>query len=292
MRVAFYGGSFDPPHIGHEMVVEKALKNLDIKTLFITPTWLNPFKNKFFAPPEIRLKWVDKLWGKQKRVKICKYELKNKKPTTTYETICYLFEKYSITKCYLIIGADNLKDLKKWSNFELLEKKVEFVVASRDGIKIPKNLKKLEINANISSSILRNTFQKKFIPSKIFKSVEKFYKGKYMQENLQTIIDFLDSKKAENIQVFDMKGRDYFTDHVIIATTMNERHSSSLLEDLKPILKSINEKCLHLEASGDWAILDLGDTLIHLMSSEFRAKYNIESFLNEFEKIRQNNNLS
>lgn len=290
MIVAIYGGSFDPPHLGHEMVVKEALKSLDIETLFIIPAWLSPFKKKFFAPPKLRLEWIKTLWGDEKGVKICQNELKNQRPTTTYETVCYLHELYDITKCYLIIGADNVKDLERWGNFEELEKMVEFVVATRKDIKIPKNLKKLKINANISSSNLRNTLQKKFISPKIFKSVEKFYQkneGEKMKENLQAIIDLLDSKKAENIQVFNMKDKDYFTDNVIIATTMGERHSNALLDDLKPVLNSINEKCLHVDASGDWAVLDLGDTIIHLMSSEYRAKYNIENFLGDFEKMRE-----
>ncbi len=289
MTIAIYGGSFDPPHIGHEMIVKKALKSLDIKTLFIVPTWLNPFKKSFFAPPNLRLKWIEKIWENEKRVKICTYELENKRATSTYETLCFLEKKYLITKCYLIIGADNLKNLEKWANFELLNKKVEFVIASRDDIKIPNNLKKLQINANISSTILRDTLQEKFISTKIFKSVEKFYKGKKLEKNIQTIIDLIDSKKGENIQVFDMKDKDYFVDSVIIATTMGERHSNALLDDLKPVLKSINEECLHVENSGDWAVLDLGDKLIHLMSNEYRAKYNLESFLSDFEKLREEN---
>ncbi len=287
MIVAIYGGSFDPPHIGHEMIVKKALACLDIDRLFIVPTWLNPFKKNFFAPPHVRIKWVKRLWQENKKIQICTYEIDNKKPTSTYESVKYLKQNFNIEKCYLIIGADNLKNLDKWSNFELLRKEVEFVIASRDDIKIPENLKKLQINANISSTNLRDTLQKKFISPKIFKSVQKFYKRKKMQEKIEAIVNLLDSKKGENIQVFDMKDKDYFVDSVIIATTMGERHSNALLDDLKPVLKSINEKCLHEENSGDWAVLDLGDILIHLMSNEYRAKYNLESFLSEFEKHRE-----
>ena len=50
MNVAIYGGSFDPPHIGHEEIIKQALKTLDIEQLFVVPTYLNPFKNRFFAP--------------------------------------------------------------------------------------------------------------------------------------------------------------------------------------------------------------------------------------------------
>ncbi len=179
INIAVYGGSFDPSHKGHEKVVKKALKALDINKLFIIPTYINPFKKSFFAPPKLRLKWVKKLWGKNDEIEICEYEIKNKKPTPTYETILYLYEKYNINKCYLIIGADNLKNLKNWHEYKELKKLVTFVIASRDDEKIPKNLKKLKINVNISSTNLREQPNKKFISKKIFKSVSKFYnKGK------------------------------------------------------------------------------------------------------------------
>lgn len=176
MRVAVFGGSFDPPHIGHDMIVKKALSSLDIELLFITPTWLNPFKQGFFAPPKQRLKWVKALWQDLEKVQICEFELDSKRPTPTIETINYLYANFPIKKCFLIVGADNLQSLEKWQNYEELRKKVEIVVALRDGIKIPQSLKKLQINANISSSKLRENLDFKSISPKILGSVREFYK--------------------------------------------------------------------------------------------------------------------
>lgn len=289
MKIAIYGGSFDPPHFGHEQIVKTALKQLDIDTLYIVLAWLNPFKKSFFAPPWLRLFWVKTLWENVQKVQICTYELENQRPTSTYETILHLFESLHVSKCYVIVGADNVSGLKKWANYEKLSQMVEFVVASRDNIKIPKNLKKLQINANISSSNLRQTLQQNFISDLIFKSVKQFYEGEKMQDSIQAIVSLLDSKKAENIQVFDMRGKDYLVDDVIIATTMNERHSNSLIDELNPVLKTLNEQCLHVDSSGEWAVLDLGNTLIHLMSGEYRSKYNIEAFLSDFEKLKEQN---
>ncbi len=284
INIAIFGGSFDPPHLGHCEIIKEALKSLDIDKLFIIPAFLNPFKKNFFAPPELRLKWLKKLYEDNEKIQICQYEINNSKPTPTYESVEHLHVNYNIKKCYLIIGADNLEKLTSWYNYELLKQKVEFVVASRDELHVGKDLKKLQINVNISSTVLRNRVQEEFIPKEIFTSVKDFYEGKYMQKTLQTIRDLLDSKKAEDIQVFDMSEKDYFTDYVIIATTLNERHSASLIDDLKPVLKELNEQCLHAESSGEWAVLDLGNILIHLMSDNYRAKYDIESFLNDFEK--------
>ena len=42
--VAMFGGSFDPPHLGHQRIVEKAIKSLEIDILLVVPAYLNPFK--------------------------------------------------------------------------------------------------------------------------------------------------------------------------------------------------------------------------------------------------------
>lgn len=110
-----------------------------------------------------------------------------------------------------------------------------------------------------------------------------------MENRIDNIVSILDSKKAENIQTFDMREQDYFVEQVIIATTLGERHGSSLLVDLKKGLDG--ESFLHVEDENEWIVIDLGDVLIHLMTPEYRSRYNIEEFLSErneeMKKIRQ-----
>ncbi len=110
-----------------------------------------------------------------------------------------------------------------------------------------------------------------------------------MESRIDNIVSILDSKKAENIQVFDMKDQDYFVEQVIIATTLGERHGSSLLVDLKKGLDG--ETFLHVEDENEWIVIDLGDMLVHLMTPEYRSRYNIEEFLGErneeMKKIRE-----
>lgn len=102
-----------------------------------------------------------------------------------------------------------------------------------------------------------------------------------MEQRIENIVNILDSKKAENIQTFDMSNKGYFVDHVVIATTMGERHGISLLDDLKKGLKDKDESFLHIEDENEWVVIDLGDILIHLMSPQYRSQYNIEEFLAE-----------
>ncbi len=106
-------------------------------------------------------------------------------------------------------------------------------------------------------------------------------------QRVEKIVSLLDEKKAENIQAFDLKDSNYFVEKVIIASTVGERHGPALLEYLKKLLKEMNERILFIEESEEWIVIDLGDLLIHLMSPEYRSKYNIEEFLQEIkEKLK------
>ena len=102
-----------------------------------------------------------------------------------------------------------------------------------------------------------------------------------MQDRIDKIVKILDVKKAENIEIIDMQGRDYLSKFVIVATTLAARHGAALLDDLKSELKPAGENFLGVESSEDWTVIDLGDIMIHLMSEVYRAKYNIEEFLKE-----------
>ena len=62
MRIAIFGGSFDPIHVAHVTVVEEALKKLNIDLLIVIPTYLNPFKSSFYLNPETRFKLLKKVF--------------------------------------------------------------------------------------------------------------------------------------------------------------------------------------------------------------------------------------
>lgn len=101
-----------------------------------------------------------------------------------------------------------------------------------------------------------------------------------MNPRIEKIINILDMNKAEAIEVFDLKGGDYFADYVVIASSLNERHTYALLDYLKKGLKP-EEQFLGVDESGDWIAVDLGDILVHILTPQYRSKYDLESFLSE-----------
>ncbi len=105
-----------------------------------------------------------------------------------------------------------------------------------------------------------------------------------MQERINLIIKILDEKKGEDIKAIDMSEQEYFVKNVIIATTLGEKHALSLIDELKIQLKSKGEEFLNIENSEEWSVIDLGDILIHLLSSKYRTIYNIEELLESLKK--------
>jgi len=102
-----------------------------------------------------------------------------------------------------------------------------------------------------------------------------------MDDRVERIVTFLDSKKADELEAFNLETIDYLAKRVIIAGALSGKHAISLAENLKKELKTEGEECLHIDESDDWVVMDLGDILIHIMTKDARQTYSIEDFLSE-----------
>jgi nicotinate-nucleotide adenylyltransferase len=179
--IALFGGSFDPPHLGHIAVVE-ALKEFDfIDRVVIMPTFLNPFKSDSYASAQQRLQWLKEIFHNDKRVIIDDYEVNQREKTPTIKSVEYLLQRYK--KIYLVIGADNLASLSQWYRFDTLQTKVEFIVATRDAIEIPDNYLTIAVKEDISSSQLRKKIDKNKLTTTCAEEIVQFYKEKHAKQN-------------------------------------------------------------------------------------------------------------
>ena len=101
-----------------------------------------------------------------------------------------------------------------------------------------------------------------------------------MKNRIEKIVSILDKNKAESIEVFDLREKNYFVDYAIIASSLGTKHTVALLDHLKNGLKP-DEHFNNVDESGDWIVVDLGDILIHIMTPEYRVKYDMEKFLSD-----------
>ena len=172
MNIAIFGGSFDPVHLGHIEVVKKALE-MGIDKVIVVPNYLNPLKNKTSAPSELRYKWLKEAFKDFKNVEVSDFEINQKRPVYSIETINHFKPKY------FIIGSDNLKTLDKWHKIDEILKKTEFIVATRG--KTDKNLAKkynikkiISVDVPISSTqIKKGKFE--YLPKNLEKQIKEYY---------------------------------------------------------------------------------------------------------------------
>jgi len=177
--VAIFGGSFDPPHKGHQLIVEKAIEVLNIDKLIVVPAYLNPFKTSSLANAQQRLKWSHLLFDEIPNVVVDDYEIKEGKSTTTEQSVKYFNITYDVK--YLIIGSDNLSTLTKWHQFEWLNSQITWVIVTREGhpLKVVglKQYTTITLNAEVSSTDIREYKDLHHVDKKIKKSVKDILEG-------------------------------------------------------------------------------------------------------------------
>jgi len=160
--IALFGGSFDPPHLGHKSVVEEALKSLEINKIVVVPTFLNPFKQSSYLTAIERFLLVKNMFLPLEKVEVSSFEIEREASTPSFITLKYFQKKYEVK--YFIIGADNLENIEKWHEFEWLNSQITWVIATRNGYALRsdklRDFKILNIEVDISSTEIRNNIIK------------------------------------------------------------------------------------------------------------------------------------
>jgi ribosome-associated protein len=105
-------------------------------------------------------------------------------------------------------------------------------------------------------------------------------KGK---KELEAVCQKIYDKKGFNILALDVRGVSSMCDFFVIAEGNVERHVCALCQSVVELLKEEGQKPLHLEGdhTGDWAVLDYGNIIIHLFTPEMREKYRLEQVWKE-----------
>ncbi len=174
MKLALYGGSFDPPHAGHVAVVTEALKHLEIDQLIVVPASRNPFKDSVRAEGYIRYEWLKEIFEPYPKVSISDFEITQNRSVYTIETVEH-FAPFA-EKIYLIIGADNLNKLTSWHRYAELDALVTWVVATRNGVSVPEQMIRLNIDVAISSSDFRTSLSPLGLETNIEQKILTYYK--------------------------------------------------------------------------------------------------------------------
>lgn len=100
---------------------------------------------------------------------------------------------------------------------------------------------------------------------------------------LKLIVETLKEKKAENIEVFDVRDRSPFFTYFVLATAKNSRHMHSLSDYIEESLEksSISIKNIDGRNSTSWLVIDCYDILVHIFIEEERNRVDLDTLLKE-----------
>jgi nicotinate-nucleotide adenylyltransferase len=136
MRVALFGGSFDPPHHGHIAIATAAADVFDLDQILFTPVGRQPMKpDGRPAPFADRLAMVELACRADARFAASDLDAPRPDggPNYTVETLARLHETMPDVRLFHLSGADSFLDLRRWREPERLLELAEWIVVSRPG---------------------------------------------------------------------------------------------------------------------------------------------------------------
>ena len=136
MDVAFYGGSFNPPHVAHVLAASYVLSTGTFEKLLVVPVHAHAL-DKQLAPFDDRARMCELALGWLPGVEISRIESELSLPSRTLYTLQALKERHPDWALRLVIGADVLLETQKWHAFERVAELAPPLILGRVGIQHP-----------------------------------------------------------------------------------------------------------------------------------------------------------
>lgn len=133
-RIALFGGTFDPVHLGHVEIASLAREQLSLDQVRFLPCRLSPHKRHVrSAPPEHRLRMLELALAGLPWAVADDFELHHPPPSYSWRTAEEMRRRFPDARLYWLMGSDQWRDLPDWNRPDHLAGLVEFIVATRDG---------------------------------------------------------------------------------------------------------------------------------------------------------------
>jgi nicotinate-nucleotide adenylyltransferase len=132
LRVAFFGGSFDPPHVAHVLCAVYALSIGAVDRVLVAPVYKHPF-GKDSAAYEHRLRMCELAFAWVAGIEVSSVERELGGESLTLRTLEHLRTRHPSWTLRLLIGSDVLADTKKWHRWDHVVALAEPLVVERPG---------------------------------------------------------------------------------------------------------------------------------------------------------------
>lgn len=134
MKTAIYGGSLNPPHLGHVKAAATVWEKLEPDRFLIIPTNIPPHKDiaEGSPSPEQRMELCRLAFQDIPGVELSDMEIKREGRSYSADTVSILREKYPEDELYLVIGSDMFLSFCQWYKFQYLLENCVLTVLSRE----------------------------------------------------------------------------------------------------------------------------------------------------------------
>lgn len=133
-KILLYGGAFNPPHKGHELLLKKAVEAVEPTLTVVTPSCVSPHKHNATVSFHDRLAMATLAFKDlDKNIKISGIERGGKHTKSyTFKTVRKLKKRYTGCEIFLLIGSDMLTTFSGWHLYRRLLSEVTIVAAARE----------------------------------------------------------------------------------------------------------------------------------------------------------------
>jgi nicotinate-nucleotide adenylyltransferase len=131
MRIALFGGTFDPVHTGHLLIAQAARETYHLDRVIFVPAGRPPHKNRPLASARQRLAMCRLAVRGNPGFAVSDWEIRQKRIVYTYETLEEFRRRRPRAELFFIIGSDSLKDLPRWKEAGRLRSLCRFLVMDR-----------------------------------------------------------------------------------------------------------------------------------------------------------------
>lgn len=200
MKIAIFGGSFDPVHVEHINIVKAAQSALGADKVIVIPAFIPPHKQgKALAAPQDRLAMAKLAFAGIKNCEVSAYELNAGGTSYTYLTLGYFHEKYPDAQLYFLVGADMLKDFYTWRQPETILSLAELVVCNREEDKVSFPAEQLRFFARFKKKFLSIEYTGRDISSTKARVLAAF--GEDLKPYLPfDVIDYIEANELYRIK--------------------------------------------------------------------------------------------
>lgn len=133
MKLGIFGGTFNPPHVGHLGIVTAIADSQELDRVLIIPAAIPPHKvAPDLASGEDRLEMCRLTFGRDERFEVSDIELQRNGRSYTYDTLCQIKELYPDDELFLIVGSDMLETFNRWYRYKDILSMCTLLAAARE----------------------------------------------------------------------------------------------------------------------------------------------------------------